>query len=65
MAGHLVLTRKIGETITVGHDVRITVMAVDRGQVRLSIEAPKQVEIHRLEIYKAKFPEVQEEDNHG
>lgn len=47
----LVLSRKIGEVITVGSSVMITVLSFDRGIVRLGIEAPKSIPIHRKEIF--------------
>jgi len=47
----LVLTRKLGETITIGDDIRITVIAVKGNQVRLGIEAPADTKVHREEIY--------------
>lgn len=47
----LVLSRKIGEVITIGSNVRITVLSFDRGVIRLGIEAPKEIAIHRKEVY--------------
>jgi carbon storage regulator len=47
----LVLSRKIGETITIGNSITITVLGFDRGFVKLGIEAPKSVPVHRKEIY--------------
>jgi carbon storage regulator len=47
----LVLSRKIGEVITVGNNVTVTVLSYDRGVVRLGIDAPKSVDVHRKEIY--------------
>jgi carbon storage regulator len=48
----LVLTRKIGESLMVGEDVTVTVMAVHGNQVRIGINAPKYVAVHREEIYE-------------
>ena len=48
----LVLTRKTGQTITVGDDIKITIMEVRGGQVKLGVEAPKTVTIHREEVYE-------------
>ncbi len=48
----LVLSRKIGEVITIGNSIQITVLSYDRGVVRLGIEAPKSVPVHRKEIYE-------------
>lgn len=47
----LVLSRKIGEVITIGSNVEITVVSADRGVIRLGINAPKTVPVHRKEIY--------------
>lgn len=47
----LVLSRKTGEVVTIGNDIKITVVNVDRGVVRLGIEAPKSVVVHRKEVY--------------
>lgn len=47
----LVLSRKIGEVITIGSEVKITVLNYDRGVVRLGIDAPKSIPVHRKEIY--------------
>ncbi|WP_406944702.1 carbon storage regulator CsrA [Halobacillus sp. SY10] len=49
----LVLNRKEGETVRVGDDITITVVGVEGGQVKLGIEAPKSVGIHRQEVYVA------------
>ncbi|MGR9048801.1 carbon storage regulator CsrA [Halobacillus faecis] len=49
----LVLNRKKGETVRVGDDITITVVEVEGGQVKLGIEAPKSVGIHRQEVYVA------------
>lgn len=54
----LVLTRRIGESIRIGDDIVIRVIEVQRGQVRLAIEAPRQIPVHREEIYE----QVQEEN---
>jgi carbon storage regulator len=47
----LILTRKVGETLMVGEDVTVTVMAVNGNQVRIGINAPKDVAVHREEVY--------------
>lgn len=47
----LVLARRCGETIRVGDGIRITVVAVSGGQIRLGIEAPDHVPVHREEVY--------------
>jgi len=47
----LVLSRKIGEIINIGDDIEVTILASNKGQVRVGIEAPKEVSVHREEIY--------------
>ena len=47
----LVLSRKIGEIITIGSSVKVTVLSFDRGVIRLGIEAPKSIPVHRKEVY--------------
>jgi carbon storage regulator len=49
----LALTRKVGESIVIGDGIRVTVVAVDNGQVRLGIDAPRNVAVHRSEVYDA------------
>ncbi|MDP9025229.1 MAG: carbon storage regulator CsrA [Candidatus Eremiobacteraeota bacterium] len=48
----LVLSRKINQSIMIGDNVRIVVVAVDRDQVKLGIEAPRDLSVHRSEIYE-------------
>ena len=48
----LVLTRKLNEVIMIGDDVRIMVVEIRGDKVRLGIEAPKEVPVHRLEVYE-------------
>ncbi|HTV75010.1 MAG TPA: carbon storage regulator CsrA [Candidatus Acidoferrales bacterium] len=48
----LVLSRKINQSIMIGDDVRIVIVAVDRDQVKLGIEAPRAVPVHRSEVYE-------------
>ncbi|MFL8936248.1 carbon storage regulator CsrA [Rossellomorea oryzaecorticis] len=55
----LVLTRKTGEAIQIGEDIEISVVSIKGDQVKLGINAPKNVEIHRKEIYLT----IQEENN--
>lgn len=47
----LILTRKIGETIRISDDIQITVISIKGNQVRLGIEAPRSISVHRQEIY--------------
>jgi carbon storage regulator len=49
----LVLSRRPHESIVIGHDIVVTVLDVRRDQVRIGIEAPKDVEVHRKEVYEA------------
>ena len=48
----LVLSRKLNQSIMVGDDVRIVVVAVDRDTVKLGIEAPREIPVHRSEVYE-------------
>lgn len=48
----LILTRRVGETVMIGDDVTITVLGVKGNQVRLGVNAPKDVAVHREEIYE-------------
>jgi len=54
----LVLTRKVGESITIGENIEITVLEMKGDQVKIGIEAPKSVDIHRKEVYVS----IQEEN---
>lgn len=48
----LILTRKLGESITIGNDIKITFLAMNGKQLRIGIEAPRNVSVHRGEIYE-------------
>jgi carbon storage regulator len=48
----LILTRKLGERITIGDDISVTLLEIKGSQVRLGIEAPKGISIYRQEIYE-------------
>jgi carbon storage regulator len=48
----LVLSRKVNQSIMIGDDIRIVIVAVDRDQVKVGIEAPRAVSVHRSEIYE-------------
>lgn len=56
----LILTRKTGEALMIGDDVSITVLGVKGNQVRLGIDAPKDVAVHREEIYARVLAEREE-----
>lgn len=48
----LVLTRRVGETLNIGDTIQITVLGIEGKQTRLGISAPKEIPIHREEIYE-------------
>ncbi len=48
----LVLTRRLGEAITISDNIRIVVVDIDGNQVKLGIEAPREIEIYREELYE-------------
>ena len=47
----LILTRRVGETLKIGDDVNVTVLGVKGNQVRIGVDAPREVSVHREEIY--------------
>ena len=47
----LIVTRRVGERIMIGPDVSVTILGVKGGQVRVGIDAPREVEVHREEIF--------------
>ncbi len=48
----LILTRRVGETVMIGNEVTVTVLGVKGNQVRIGVNAPKDVAVHREEIYE-------------
>jgi carbon storage regulator len=61
----LILTRKVGESINIGDDITITILGVSGQQVRIGINAPKNVAVHREEIYERIKREQQGEQPDG
>lgn len=62
----LVLTRRAGETLMIGDDIKLTVVGIKSGQVRLGIEAPKDVQIQREELLlKKEKPENEAGESSG
>lgn len=55
----LVLTRKLNQSIQIGDDIELKILAIEGEQIKIGIEAPKNIEIHRKEIYLA----IQEENS--
>ncbi|MDX1562727.1 MAG: carbon storage regulator CsrA [Gammaproteobacteria bacterium] len=48
----LILTRRVGETVVIGDDITVTVLGVKGNQVRLGVNAPREVAVHREEIFE-------------
>jgi carbon storage regulator len=61
--GMLILTRRVGEALMVGDEVTVTVLGVKGNQVRIGVNAPKHVSVHREEIYERIRAEQQAEQD--
>lgn len=59
----LILTRRVGETLMIGNNISVTVLGVKGNQVRIGVNAPKDVSIHREEIYQRILDEKEQENS--
>ena len=59
----LILTRRVGETLMIGEEVSVTVLGIKGNQVRIGVNAPKDVSVHREEIYERIQRETRDSGN--
>ena len=59
----LILTRRVGESVKINEDITVTVLGIKGNQVRIGVDAPRHVSVHRDEIYqRIKKEEIEEEE---
>ncbi|HHZ70776.1 MAG TPA: carbon storage regulator CsrA [Methylococcaceae bacterium] len=58
----LILTRRVGETLMIGDEVKVTVLGVKGNQVRIGVDAPRDVTVHREEVYNRIKKEKEQEN---
>lgn len=62
----LILTRRQGESLLIGDDVKVSILGVSSGQVRIGVEAPVSIQVHREEVYqRIQAEKLSSEKDHG